>query len=249
MQPVQTAVILAAGMGTRLGKQGKFQPKGFLRLGEKSIIEESVARLQRAGIERIIIVTGHCREWYDEFARASGGSVGTIFNEHYADSGSMYSLYCARNDIDDDFLLLESDLVYEQRALGSALSSPNDNCVLLSGFTESNDEVFVQCERDRLVNMSKNRQHLSCVSGELVGISRISTTLFSQMLKIAETAFETSRHYDYETDCLVDAGKTLPVYCRLVSDLAWAEIDDAAHLERARSSVYPEIVKRDSGML
>ena len=57
MQLVQTAVILAAGMGTRLGKQGEFQPKGFLRLGEKSIIEESVARLQRAGIERIIIVT------------------------------------------------------------------------------------------------------------------------------------------------------------------------------------------------
>jgi 2-aminoethylphosphonate-pyruvate transaminase len=248
MQAVKTAVILAAGMGTRLGEHGRFQPKGLLRLGEKSIIEESVARLQRAAIERIIIVTGHCREWYDEFARASGGSVGTIFNEHYADSGSMYSLYCARHDIDDDFLLLESDLIYEQRALDSALSFPKDNCVLLSGFTESNDEVFVQCERDRLVNMSKNLRRLSGVSGELVGITRISTTLFSIMLEIAETVFETSRHYDYETDCLVEAGKRHPVYCCLVSDLVWAEIDDAAHLERARSIVYPEIVKRDSDM-
>lgn len=248
MQPVKTAVILAAGMGTRLGANGKSQPKGFLRLGEKSIIEESVARLQRAAIERIIIVTGHCREWYDEFARASGGSVVTIFNEYYADSGSMYSLYCARHYIEGDFLLLESDLVYEQRALNSALSFPKDNCVLLSGFTKSNDEVFVQCERDRLVNMSKNPRRLRGVSGELVGITRISTTLFSTMLEFAETAFEKSRHYDYETDCLVEAGTRVPVYCCLVPDLVWAEIDDASHLERARSIVYPEIAKRDSDL-
>jgi len=246
MHPVQTAVILAAGMGTRLGKQGQFQPKGFLRLGEKTIIEESVARLQHAGIKRIVIATGHCRESYEQLAEASDGLIRTVFNDRYMDSGSMYSLYLARHEIDDDFLLLESDLIYEQRALHNAITFPRDNCVLLSGFTQSNDEVFVQCDEGRLISMSKDRKRLGEVAGELVGISRISTTLFSHMLAISEKAFETSRHFDYETDCLVAASKSHPVYCCLTSDLAWAEIDDAAHLERARSAVYPEIVKRDS---
>jgi len=248
MRPIQTAVILAAGMGTRLGRQGQFQPKGFLRLGEKTIIEESIVRLQRSGIKRVIIATGHCRESYDDLAENSEGLIQTVFNDRYMDSGSMYSLYCTRREIDDDFLLLESDLIYEQRAINSALSFPKDNCVLLSGFTESNDEVFVQVEKGRLVNMSKDRDSLGGVGGELVGITRISTTLFSHMLTIAEKEFEISHHYDYETDCLVTASSRCPVYCHLEPDLAWAEIDDAAHFERARSVVYPEIVKRDSAL-
>ena len=248
MRQVRTAVILAAGMGTRLGKQGKFRPKGFLQLGKQTIIEESVARLKRAGIKRIIVATGHCREAYDELADASGGLISTVFNDRYMDSGSMYSLYCIKHEIDDDFLLLESDLIYEQRALAATLSYPKENCMLLSGFTSSNDEVFVKLDQDRLVNMSKDRESLGDVSGELVGITRISTTLFSQMLENAETAFEDSLLYDYETDCLVASGRHCPVYCHIERDLAWAEIDDAAHFERARSSVYPAILKRDSAL-
>jgi choline kinase len=239
-------VILGAGMGTRLGDEGLTQPKGFLRLGQKPIVEESITRLQRAGIERVVIATGHCREFYDQLADRSNGLVSTVFNEHFANSGSMYSLYCVQHVVDDDFLLLESDLVYEQRALDAAISFAEDNCILLSDFTHSSDEVFVECDGTRLVNMSKAQQDLKQVTGELVGIMRISTTLYSTMLTVAEDAFKHSLHYDYESDCLVEAGRTVPVFCHCESDLAWAEIDDETHLERARSSVYPEIVKRDA---
>ena len=246
MRKIRTAVILAAGMGTRLGDEGRSQPKGFLCLGQKPIVEESIARLQRAGIERIVIATGHCRESYDELADQSDGLISTVYNKQFADSGSMYSLYCAREAIDEDFLLLESDLVYEQRALDVAIAYAEDNCVLLSDFTHSSDEVFVECDGARLVNMSKTRQDLSKVAGELVGIMRISTSLYSAMLSVAEDAFEETLHYDYESDCLVAAGRTVPVFCHCESDLAWAEIDDETHLQRARSSVYPEIVRRDA---
>jgi len=246
MYQIKVAVILAAGMGTRLGAEGRSQPKGFLRIGTEPIIEESLARLRRAGIERVLIVTGHCREWYDKLARASRGFVSTVHNPRYRDSGSMYSLYCAKDDIDDDFLLLESDLIYEQNALRSALEFPKDNCLLLSGFTKSGDEVYVQQDERGLVAMSKDRSQLGHVSGELVGITRVSTTLFSQMLAVAEEAFENDLYCDYETDCLVMTAARYPVYCHLVPGLAWAEIDDAAHLERARTIVYPEIERRDA---
>ena len=246
MYRIKVAVILAAGMGTRLGAEGRSQPKGFLRIGTEPIIEESLARLRRAGIERVLIVTGHCRESYDKLARASRGFVSTVHNPRYRDSGSMYSLYCARDEIDDDFLLLESDLIYEQNALRSALEFPKDSCLLLSGFTKSGDEVYVQQDERGLVAMSKDRSQLGDVSGELVGITRISTTLFSHMLAVAEEAFENDLYCDYETDCLVTAAARYPVYCHLVPGLAWAEIDDAAHLERARAIVYPEITRRDA---
>ena len=241
--PPRIAVILAAGMGTRLGADFRSQPKGFLRLGQRPIIEESVEKLRRAGIDRIIIATGHCREYYEDFARNSGGLIQTVHNPRYSESGSLYSLYLLREQIDGDFLLLESDLIYEQRALTSAIEFPRDNCVLLSGFTGSGDEVFVELAAGRLVDMSKDRNELGEISGELVGITKISTALFEQMLATAEDLFLDSMDQDYGTDGLVKASHRYPVYGHRVEDLLWAEIDDADHLERARERIYPQIVQ------
>ncbi|MEZ5564526.1 MAG: NTP transferase domain-containing protein [Gammaproteobacteria bacterium] len=93
---VRSAVILAAGRGTRLtGLIGNY-PKGFLKLGERSIVEESIDRLVQAGIHDVVIVTGHCAPHYEALAQRYPGLLRTIHNPRFADSGSMYSLYCAR---------------------------------------------------------------------------------------------------------------------------------------------------------
>jgi 2-aminoethylphosphonate-pyruvate transaminase len=239
---LRTAVILAAGMGTRLGERGRQLPKGFLQLGERPIVEESLLRLQRVGITRILIVTGHLSRFYAELQQGYGGLVQTVHNPEFADSGSMYSLYLLRNHLDEDFLLLESDLIYEQRALDTLQAAKQDNAVLLSGFTDSGDEVFVETRAGLLVDMSKQRSRLGApASGELVGISRISQPLFALMVDYAGAAFRKTLHLDYETDCLVGVSRDTAIHCPVVGDLLWSEIDDAAHLARAQETIYPKI--------
>jgi 2-aminoethylphosphonate-pyruvate transaminase len=247
MTAVRTAVILAAGRGTRLAGELKDRPKGFLTLGTEPIVAESVTRLVAAGIDDIVIVTGHLREWYDEFAAASGGRVRTVHNPRFADSGSMYSLYCARDAVHGPFLLLESDLVYEPRALRVLLEGADDDAILLSGPTGAGDEVYVETVEGRLHAMSKRREQLGAqVAGELVGISRISAPLHALMNRLAAAAFVHSLRYDYETDCLVAAGAERRIACPVVLDLVWGEIDDPAHLARVRATVYPEILRRQT---
>ena len=246
---VDTAVILAAGVGSRLSSELDDRPKGLLVLGEAPIIEESICRLTRAGIERIVLVTGHMHDAYEEFACAFPGLVATAHNELYRESGSMYSLYCARDVLDGDFLLLESDLIYEQRALTEVLGSADDSCMLLSGWTHAGDEVFVSARDGRLVDMSKDRTALAeAPAGELVGITKVSAALFRHMKDFAAEAFRRSLMVDYETDCLVGVASLHPVACRVAEGLLWAEIDDPGHLARARASVYPAICARDAGL-
>ena len=241
---IRTVIILAAGMGIRLKERGKLTPKGCMRLGEKSIVEESVIRLLAVGIERIVIVTGHLAEQFEPLQNQYREAVQLVHNPHFADSGSMYSLYCARHCVDEAFLLLESDLVYERRALTACLASPSDNVVLLAGLSNSSDEVFVETQNGHLVAMSKNRDHLGDeISGEMVGICKISRPLFSVMLDKAEQRFVTTRHMDYETECLVAASRDVPVSCPVVEDLMWCEIDDETHLTRARNKIYPVVQK------
>jgi len=240
---VRKAVILAAGMGVRLKERGRQTPKGFLCLGEKPILEESILRLLAAGIQRIVIVTGHLAEQFEPLQTRYRGVVQLVYNPYFADSGSMYSLSCTRHCVDEDFLLLESDLVYELRALTTCLEHPSDNVVLLAGFSNTSDEVFVETRNGRLVAMSKNREHLgSEIPGEFVGICKISRSLFTVMLDTAAQRFGATRHMDYETDCLVAAARVMPVSCHVVEDLIWCEIDDESHLARARKWIYPTIL-------
>jgi 2-aminoethylphosphonate-pyruvate transaminase len=242
---LRTAVILAAGMGRRLAERGRDVPKGFLQLGDEPIIEESIARLRRAGIERIVIVTGHLREYYEALAGRYSCLVQTLHNDLYRDSGSMYSLYLARDVVQEPFLLLESDLIYEQRALTTLCASPSDNALLLSGFTGAGDEVFVEAHDGNLVRMSKRREDLGPrIAGELVGISRLSVGLFDTMLRLAAERFATTLHMDYETDCMVAAASQVPIRCELVPDLLWSEIDDETHYQRARLHIYPAVLER-----
>lgn len=239
---IDTAVILAAGMATRLDNVLTDRPKGFLELGALPIVEESVLRLRRAGVRTIIIVTGHLNQHYEGLARRYPQTIKTVHNEKFETSGSMYSLYRARDELSGSpFLLLESDLIYEPRALGVLLDGPPDS-VLLSGPTSGGDEVFVETRDGRLVTMSKDRAAFRTEpAGELVGISRISPELFDIMLDYSEEAFRSTLMVCYETDCLVAAGQRRPIQCPVVDGLLWAEIDDSSHLSRARIEIYPRL--------
>lgn len=239
---MKSAVILAAGMGTRLRDVHAGAPKGLLELDGRALVEWSLLRLERAGVSNVIIVTGYGAEHYGPLAARFDGLVQLVHNPEFAESGSMYSLYCARELIDDDFLLLESDLLYEQRALDVLISADSSDAVLLSGPTGAGDEVYVATHEGLLRAMSKDRDALGAgVAGELVGISRVSRGLFGLMKHLAAAAFQQSLRYDYETDCLVAAARTWDIPCPLVPDLIWGEIDDPAHLERAREVLLPKL--------
>lgn len=220
MPSTRTACILAAGLGTRLGDLP--HPKGFLRLHGQTLIERSLDLLRLHGVRRIVVVTGHLGHFYERLP-----GIETIPNPAYATTGSLASLAAAAPYLDEDFLLLESDLVYEPRALATLLEHPHPDLVLLSGPTSAGDEVYVQADpAGRLQAMSKQRTDLEHVTGELVGLSRISTALLECLVREPKGA--------YETDGLVRCARSHAILCPLVPDLVWGEIDDAAHLRRAR---------------
>jgi len=92
--------------------------------------------------------------------------------------------------------------------------------------------------------MSKNKLDLDQISGELVGISKISLETLEAMCSFAEQTYSSgSRHIRYE-DALVGVSKKLKLYVKVVQDLAWCEIDDENHLKRAQDLIYPIILKR-----
>jgi choline kinase len=117
MSDPKCAVILAAGNGDRLGSLISNKPKGFITLAGLPIIEQSNRNLMWAGIQEIILVAGNAWEYYAELAE-SYPNIRLIINEQYSNSESMYSLYCARDHIQSDLILvghLSRELPFNKR--------------------------------------------------------------------------------------------------------------------------------------
>ena len=241
---IDTAVILAAGMGTRLKEHTLEQPKGFLEIDGKSLIDRSIQSLPKHGIKNIVIGTGYFHEHFD-FLKTKYSGITTFRNDEFATTGSMYTLYVIRHLINGPFLLLESDLLYDPIALEHLLNDPKGDIILASGATASGDEVYIQHSDDGfLQNMSKDKTVLDHIDGELVGISKLSMEVLNRMTAFAEKHFEAGKKLMNYEDALVGTATAFNIFIKVIHDLVWCEIDDENHLQRALTKVYPKILAR-----
>ena len=237
---ITQAVILAAGMGVRLKELNRGVPKGFISLADDvPIIERSIEALLACDVSDIIIVTGFMDEYYENL-RSKYPQIKTVRNEKFSETGTMYSLWCARKLINKDFILLESDLIFETRAIRELLESPVKNLLLITGKTEAGDEVYVEADGDWVKQISKDKKVMGSIVGEFIGVSRLSYDFYLKLIRIAEESFESDLNASYDMDCFVTVADKTPLGFLKIEDLLWAEIDDALQLKRAKK-IWKEI--------
>lgn len=236
------AVILAAGMGIRLGKLTKNMPKAFLTVKGKPLIKYSLDNLANAGIKEAIIVVGHMELFFKEHLgnNYNGISIRYIKNEEYSSTGSMYSLSQTEGFIDDDILLLESDLLYDFNALMKLLGSPHKDAILVSPLTGSNDAVYICADgQGHLKNLGK-KINKEGVIGELVGISKLSRKFLMHLYSFARDDYAKNEMKCHYEECILKASKTIPIKCLLMK-LMWIEVDTESDLKTAREAIFPKL--------
>ncbi len=120
---VTTALLLAAGTGSRLYPLTQNEPKCLTTVNGIPILERLISSLNQHGFKRLVVVTGHLENRIRKFL---GNKVGNISIEYilsplYKTTNNIYSLWMAREVIDEPFLLLESDLVFDESLLDAML--------------------------------------------------------------------------------------------------------------------------------
>jgi len=234
---IQTAVIMAAGMGTRFGKKTEKIPKGFIEVGGKSMIIRSIETLLACGIKRIIIGTGYRKEMFENLF-FQYPQLEFCNNDKYEVTNSMWTLSeCANLIGDDDFLLLESDLIFEKNAIISLLENKNADIMLISNVIKFQDSYFVESDSNsHLTNCSVNESDLE-VQGELVGIHKISNSFYKQLCNYYSEVHVSEPKMGYEFALLKIAQTILPLFVLKIDGLKWYEIDDEADLEYAEKNI------------
>ena len=252
----KTAVILAAGLGMRLRSVIGEVPKGLLEIQGSGLLERSIQLLSSCGIAKFFVVTGFQHQILEGRLREQVSEIPIDFvhNYQYASSGSMESLATMKNQVQEDFLLLESDLIYERRALELLLESDQADTVLTSGQTNSKDEVWIygdprspereSLETGRVRYINKQPSSQFALRGELVGISWLSAGLFEAMCDYHAANKPRTLQYHYEEN-ISDLSTEHQISYLKIPDLVWAEIDTESHYRRVLNEVCPRLLTRE----
>lgn len=116
---ITTALLLAAGTGSRLFPLTQNSPKCLTLVNDKSILDRLIKNLKSQGFKRLVIVTGHLKECIMDYLGEKSGDlcIEYIHSPLYKTTNNIYSLWMARNIINEPFVLFESDLVLNSTLL------------------------------------------------------------------------------------------------------------------------------------
>lgn len=240
---MKTAVILVAGMGTRLNDitKGEF-PKPFLQINEKPLIERSIENLNFFGVERIILVTGHLKEFFEILSEKYDG-IEIIENSDYSNTSSMGSFYVTKDLIkdEDEILLLEGDLIYERKAIEILINSKKKDAILLTEDKQMSDDYYFEINNDSIGKLTSNLNEISGEYGEMTGLQKLSNSLFMKMFETYEKLNNSKLAYE---GCLTEIAKTRKISYEKGNGILWSEIDDEYQLKRVMKEIYPKLVEK-----
>ena len=150
------AIILAAGMGKRLGRYTKDATKCMVEVNGKALIEYAIEALVKAKVSRTVLVVGYKADVLKNFIASKfneknlgGMKIEYIENKVYDTTNNIYSFYLARNELlKDDTILLESDLIFKKKILQDLIASPEKNLAVLSHFESWMDGTVVTLDKN-----------------------------------------------------------------------------------------------------
>jgi len=252
------ALILAAGLGSRLDPEGKHVPKCLLQFGGRTLLERHLDLLDQAGVTEVVIALGHRSEAVERViaahvARHPDTRVTTVRNPRYRD-GSVVTLHTLADALTagGDILLMDADVLYDGRMLARLMLSRHPNCVLVDCNLDPGPEPVRVCVVDgRPVEFRKQADVPCDYMGESVGFFRLSAPtarcLAAQVAAYVADGRAAAPHEEALRD-LMRGGGPEPFGVEDVTGLPWIEIDFPADVARARDAILPTLVADATAM-
>lgn len=145
------ALILAAGMGRRLGEKTRNNTKCMIEVNGVKLIDRVLGQLKAQSIDRVVIVAGYCRESLMAHVGNDyeGIPIHWVINPIYDKTNNIYSLALAKDElVKDDTLLIESDLIFDDAMFEMILSDPYPNLALVAKYETWMDGTMVRIDGD-----------------------------------------------------------------------------------------------------
>lgn len=233
------AILLAAGKGTRISRMVQNVPKSTLPINGIPLIRHSVQLLADEGIETIVC-TGYEREMIVD--ALEGMTVKYYNNPFYDVTNSIASLWFAREEINDDMLILNADVYFSKDLLHQILNDDRPAVMAIDTSRVEVGDYFFKTVDGCIKKYGKDLP-LSERSCEYVGIAKIKKSFTSQFVQQMKTLINSQNHGLWWENVLYSLTETKEINVLDVNGLFWSEIDYFDDYERILNYVGDELVK------
>jgi histidinol-phosphate/aromatic aminotransferase/cobyric acid decarboxylase-like protein/choline kinase len=238
------ALILAAGLGRRLGELTRDRTKAMVEVGRRMLIHRALDALRDAGIKDVVVVIGHggaalraALQDYPEQVR-----ITFVENPAYETTNNIYSLWLARETLaSDDTLILESDLIFDPRLIEDVLADRSENLAVVSPFKPGMDGTVTLVDDDDVILSVVPRTAFDWRESsryfKTVNVYRFSKAfsrnLYLPFLEAYIHSFGRNRFYEQVLAVIATMGRGELRAHRTTR--AWYEIDDVEDLRNAET--------------
>lgn len=248
------ALMLAAGMGKRLGRYTQNGTKCMVQVNGKALIEYAIESIISAGIKKFIIVTGYRGDVLKKFiaskfneSNLNGLQIQYIDNPVYDKTNNIYSLWLAKDCLEaDDTILLESDVIFDKKIVSDIIANPENNLAVVSRFESWMDGTCALLDDEKNITGMLDKAHFNWGDVEnyykTVNIYKLSKEFseryYIPFLEAYQKAFGENEYYETVLKVLTFLGRgNLKGF--VVGGDKWYEIDDPADLSIAENRFAP----------
>lgn len=239
------AIILAAGMGKRLGELTKNNTKCMVEVNGQKLIDRVLTFLSHLNLNRIVIVVGYQAQNLVQYIENQYSNLNIEFVENpiYDKTNNIYSLALAKEKFkEDDTLLLESDLIFEESMLRKLVDNQQPDLALVAKYEKWMDGTMVTIDNDcnilNFIGKKAFKQEDADTYYKTVNIYKFSKSYINnQYLPLLEAYCQMKGNNEYYEEVLrvltmIDKSslKALPI-----GDEKWYEIDDIQDLDIAET--------------
>ncbi len=225
------AIILAAGMGSRIRPLTDNCPKCLLKVGGKTILEMMLSHIQSCGINEVIFVLGYLQDQVRDYVKTTFPELDATYllNDDYATTNTGYSLMLALREAKGcAFVKFDADVVFDEEILRRLIDSKHENCLCIDKNIQLDaEEIKVTVEgANKVVKVSKSVRPIDAI-GESIGIEKINSHTSELLLaELQKNMLDAGNHQNYYEDAYERLiAKTVPFHALDISGLRWTEID------------------------
>jgi len=235
------AVILSAGQGKRLLPLTADSPKCILPIMGQTMTEWQMDELAKCGIDQVTVVLGYRADKVERILSARYGThrVRTVYNAAYAVSDNLVSCWAAHDEMNQDFVLLNGDTLFEAAVFKRLLGTGDRPVtVVVSQKSEYDaDDMKVELDGCRLVKIGKDLIP-DQVDGESIGMILFRDQGPIMFRNAIEKALrDPSSQTKWYLSVIDEMARNIPVWTCLVNGLQWCEVDYRADLIQAEKVV------------
>lgn len=241
MESELNAVILAAGVGSRMGDLTRFKPKSMIELNGKTLIEYQLEQLKEFGIDerKVFVIGGHRFAELKAFVASQYADVNLVFNSKFKEWNNIYTFYLIKEltPITGNFLLINSDTIFDRRIIENLTRVFTDNSNYLVTDVQKKltpEDMKVLTRNGRVTRIDKDLP-VEEGNGEYIGLAKFNISEIGYLFESIGELLKTGRTNLWYEDAINRVLDRVHVKYVPTDGFPWVEIDTIEDYRRASS--------------